>query len=65
MERTLETNTSEVTRDITKTLINQDSEDDKNKKEPCLGRTLDGQTGYFIAGQVQTPDGQNHQGYGI
>jgi len=35
----------------------------KKKNSSSLGRTLDGQMGYFIDGQVQTLDGQSHQGY--
>ena len=65
MGETLKINMHQDIKDITQLLTDEDSEDDTKKKKPCLGRTLDGQTGYFIGGQVQTPDGQNHQGYGI
>jgi hypothetical protein len=37
----------------------------RTNREPVLGRTLDGQIGYFINGQVQTPDGKCEQGYRI
>ncbi len=65
MKEATKMNIPQCIRDITQLLADEDSETDKNKKEPVLGRTLDGQVGYFINGQVQTPDGQNHQGYGI
>ena len=38
---------------------------EKRRDSQGLGRTLDGQMGYFICGQVQTPDGQCDQGYKV
>lgn len=46
-----------------KELEEEEKQREGRKKSPKLGQTLDGRTGYYINGQVQTPDGQNHQGY--
>jgi len=66
MNETTRMNISKGIENIAQLLSDEDSEmDKKNKNSPPLGRTLDGQTGYFIGGRVQTLEGQNHQGYGI
>lgn len=64
MNKTPKTSSDQDAKDITLLLTNEDSETGmKKKSSSLLGTTLDGQRGYFTFGQVQTPDGQSHQGY--
>jgi len=64
MNKTPKTSSDQDAKDITLLLTDEDSETGLKKRDSSsLGRTLDGQMGYFIDGQVQTPDGQSHQGY--
>jgi len=46
-----------------KELEEEEKQRKEGKKGPTLGQTLDGRTGYYIDGQVQTTDGQSTQGY--